>query len=194
MTTATSLQEQASQLLTKAAQHSSTAQTLRQKANTVKSQVNLGNVSDEVILDSANLAKFQETLYAKIAEACDEFNIDYTIGDMNVSDKRGIMTLGLRMVTKAYNTVREANPYFRKKGQTQAEMRFENYYKQLGLVETDLHDRFDLHGGTFELLGLKGRNHKVILRPLDSTNREPVELALSDFFKATGKQPELAGA
>jgi len=196
MTTAIqqSLTEQASALLNQAAQHSSTAQDLRHKANKVKQSVKDNVISTDVILDAGQLAKFQETLYAKISEACQEYNIDYTIGDMNVSDKRGIMTLGLRMVTNAYNSARESNPYFRKRGQTQAEMRFDNYYKNLGLVKDDLHNRFDLHGGIFELLGLKGRNHKVILRPIDGPNSDNVELSLSDFFKASGKHPQVIGA
>lgn len=141
-------------------------------------------------LTGSDLKKFKKALSEKIAEACDEYGIEFSISDLNPSI-RGIMTPQLRMVKKSYLEARKAMPYHRERGQTQPEMRFQNYYEQLGFRQEDLHGKFILNGEEFELMGLKGRNHKVVLRSVKNPLNGEVEYSLIDFFKLSSHESTL---
>lgn len=181
----------ADKLMTKASLSVTEAQNLRKEANvSIAEAANIEHLSasDTAMADNT-IANFEKALIASITELCEKHQVDVSFGELKQSTKRGIMNLGIRMCTKAYNENRESNKYFRKTGQTQAEMRFEKHFHEVGLEESNLHQRFNIGGTQMELLGLKGRQHKVLLRPVGkSDNTSDVQLLSPEFFKLTGKK------
>lgn len=136
---------------------------------------------------------FREDLITQIEQVCRKHGVDVDFSEFSVTARRGIMHLSLRMVSQTYNLLRQSRPYFRERGQTQAEMRFMQFYASIGLLRSDLHDRFEIEGNTYELLGLKGRTHKVILRPVGSVEVvDQVDLPHEDFKRFIGRLPPLA--
>lgn len=183
--TAKSLRDKAALAVRGASRSLEQTQALRMKAGRV---VEAEADKPETALGDAEREAFREELLAQIARVCKKHHIDVEFGDMSVSEKRGIMHLPLRMVTQAYNKLRKANPYFRERGQTQAEMRFSQYHEEAGLKETDLHERFPIDGILYELLGLKGRSHKVVLKPVNTTDKiTPIEVPAQDFRSMIGR-------
>jgi hypothetical protein len=151
------------------------------------------DVGNSLLLSEDERMSFHQDLLSSIETVCRRHGIDVEFGEMSVSDARGIMHLPVRMVTHAYNAWRKANPYFRERGQTQAEMRFAQFHTEVGLTPTDLHDRFEIDGILYELLGLKGRNHKVILKPLNTPEHTTsIELPANEFRVMIGKQAATA--
>lgn len=100
---------------------------------------------------------------------------------------RGIFRVSIHAGPNIDLPTKPTQALLRKPNQTQQEHRFEQYYRSLGLNKSMLHSMFDYAEDTYELLGLRGKDNKIVLQSKD----KEVELSIA-AFKAEAKPAEVA--
>ncbi len=90
------------------------------------------------------------------------------------------MTLRLRMSTQAYDRRRKADPYFKQRGETSAQMRFRLHGPRIypELPGDALGKTYNVNGTHMRFLGLYGRQHKIVLQ----------RLATGELLRIDGKE------
>jgi len=152
--------------------------------NATITQSNQTSLVNTVHFNQANSQAFLDDVQQALKQICEQHAVNLDRFSPEISGAGKKLNLALNVTTQSYNTNRESKPYFRKTGQSQAEMRFEQHHQLLGLAPELLNSEVKVNHKFYRLLGLYGRNHQLLLAPLfQSTDKQPLRLSINDFYQ-----------